>query len=144
MKQSNMVAEGFFSVDSLVGVHVLVVDGDQECRHLLSAILRYCGALVTTTASAEEALNVMSVAKCDVLVVELTLPRVSGVELIQRVRALKPEQGGVVRAIALSSQRRDPDAVAAAGFDAHLIKPIEPWALCRLVAMLALGGHAED
>jgi CheY-like chemotaxis protein len=139
-----MVAEGFFSVDSLVGVHVLVVDGDEESRRLLAAILRYCGALVTTTASADEALNVMSVVKCDVLVVELVLPRESGVDLIQRVRALKPEQGGVVRAIALSDGRRDLDDSASAGFDAHLIKPIEPWALCRLVAMLTFGGRGDD
>src|SRR6266850_7747402 len=98
-----MVAEGYFSVDSLVGVHALVVDADQECRHLLSSILRYCGGLVTTTASAPEALKVMSVAKCDVLIVEIALPGESGVALIRRVRALKPEDGGVVRAIALSA-----------------------------------------
>ena len=42
-----MVAQGFFSVDSLAGVHTLIVDADQACRDLLSAILRYCGALVT-------------------------------------------------------------------------------------------------
>jgi hypothetical protein len=31
-----------------------------------------------------------------------------------------------------------------AGFDAHLTKPIDPWALCRLVAMLALGERPGD
>jgi two-component system, chemotaxis family, CheB/CheR fusion protein len=139
-----MVAQGFFSVDSLVGVHTLVVDSDQECRHLLSAILRYCGALVTTTASANEALKVMSVAKCDVLVIEIALPGESGVDLIRRVRGLKPEDGGVVRAIALSGRSTDLDPAVAAGFDAHLTKPVDPWALCRLVAMLALGERAED
>ena len=139
-----MVAEGFFSVDSLVGVHALVVDADQECRQLLSSILRYCGALVTTTTSSREALKVMSVVKCDVLIVEIALPGESGVELIRRVRALKPEDGGVVRAIALSGRDADRDGAFAAGFDAHLTKPIEPWALCRLVATLVFGertGH---
>ena len=139
-----MAAQGFFSVDSLVGVHALVVDADQECRHLLSAILRYCGALVTTTASAGEALKVMSVAKCDVLIVEIALPDATGVELIRRVRALKPEDGGVVRAIALSGRSVDFDDALAAGFDAHLTKPVDPWALCRLVATLALGEHRAD
>jgi len=133
-----MVAEGYFSVDSLVGVHALVVDADQECRHLLSSILRYCGALVTTTASSPEALKVISVVKCDVLIVEIALPGESGVDLIHRVRALKPENGGVVRAVALSGQAADRDAVVAAGFDAHLTTPIEPWAMCRLVATLVL------
>ena len=134
-----MVAEGFFSVDSLVGVHALVVDADQECRQLLSSILRYCGGLVTTTASAPEALKVMSVAKCDVLIVEVALPGDSGVALIRSVRALKPEDGGVVRAIALSAGSADRDDALAAGFDAHLTKPIEPWAMCRLVSTLVFG-----
>ena len=135
-----MVAQGFFSVDSLAGVHALVVDADQSCRDLLSAILRYCGALVTTAASAPEALNVMGIAKCDVVVVDLDLPGESGVELIRQIRRLKPEQGGVVRAIALSERGEDRDEAVASGFDAHLTKPIETWVLCRLVSTLTLGG----
>ena len=134
-----MVAEGYFSVDSLVGVHALVVDVDETCRHLLSSILRYCGALVTTTASADEALKVMSVAKCDVIVVELAVAGEGGIGMIHRVRALKPEAGGVVRAIAISGRAGDRDAAVAAGFDAHLTKPIQPWALCQMVARLVGG-----
>src|SRR5262245_164989 len=134
-----MVAEGVFSVDSLVGVHALVVDADQECRQLLSSILRYCGALVTTTGSSREALKVMSVAKCDVLIVELALPGEGGVTLIRRVRALTPENGAVVRAIALSAGPADRDEALGAGFDAHLTKPVAPWAMCRLVSTLVFG-----
>jgi CheY-like chemotaxis protein len=137
-----MVSEGYFSVDSLVGVHALIVDADQESRHLLSSILRYCGALVTTTASAQEALKVIGVVKCDVLIAEVALPDETGIELMRRVRALKPEDGGVVRAVALSVREADRDAALGAGFDAHLIKPIEPWAMCRLVATLVFGDRA--
>jgi len=135
-----MVAQGFFSVDSLAGVHTLIVDADQACRDLLSAILRYCGALVTATASGNEALNVMSIAKCDAVVIDLALREETGLELIRRIRALKPERGGVVRAIAISERARERNDALGAGFDAHLAKPIEPWALCRLVSTLVLGG----
>lgn len=140
-RSTGMVAEGLFSVDSLAGVHALVVDADPECRQLLSRILRYCGALVTTTASATGALKVMSIARCDVIVVDLALPVETGFDLIRRVRALKPEQGGVIRSIALSESSRDRETSGAAGFDAYLAKPIDPWALCRLVATLVLGDH---
>jgi CheY-like chemotaxis protein len=99
------------------------------------------GALVTTTASSPEALKILSVVKCDVLVAEIALPRASGLELIRRVRQLKPENGGVVRAIALSTEATDRDEAVTAGFDAYLPKPIDPWMLCRLVAALALGGR---
>ena len=120
---------------------MLVVDSDEQCRQLLSAILRYGGGLVTSTASADEAIGVMRVAKCDVLVVELDLASESGVDLIRRVRALERGESGGVRAIALS--QRGANLHGAAGFDASLTKPIEPWALCRLVATLALGSHAD-
>jgi CheY-like chemotaxis protein len=134
-----MVSQGYFSVDSLVGVHTLVVDASPECRQLLSSILRYGGALVTTTASATETLKVMNVVKCDVLVAEIALPGGSGLELIRRVRGLKPEEGGVVRAIALSHDALDREDAITAGFDTYLPKPVDPWALCRLVAALTLG-----
>ena len=136
-----MVAQGFFSVDSLAGVHALIVDSDQSCRDLFSSILRYCGALVTTAASSTDALNVMGIAKCDVVVIDLVLHGETGVELIRRIRRLKPEQGGVVRAIAVSARAEDRDDAVASGFDAHLTKPLEPWVLCRLVATLVLGGR---
>jgi CheY-like chemotaxis protein len=139
-----MAAQGFFSMDSLMGVHVVVVDADRACRDLLSAILRYCGALVTTAPSAQDTFTVMGIAKCDVLVVDLVLPGESGVELIRRVRRLKPEHGGVVRAIAVSERSSDHDDAVAAGFDAHLTKPIEPWTLCRLVSTLVLGRRDAD
>jgi CheY-like chemotaxis protein len=134
-----MVTEGFFSVDSLAGVHALIVDAAHESRQLLSSILRYCGALVTTTASSAEALKVMGVVKCDALIVEVALPDDSGVDLIRRVRALKPEDGGVVRAVAFSARDADRDDALAAGFDAYLLRPIEPWALCRLISTLVFG-----
>ena len=139
-----MATQGFFSVDSLAGVHALVIDSDQACRDLLSSILRYCGALVTTATSSTDALNVMSIAKCDVVVIDLVLHGEAGVDLIRRIRGLKPEQGGVVRAIAVSERGEDHDDAVASGFDAHLTKPLEPWMLCRLAATLVLGGRAAE
>ena len=61
-----MTRGGFFAVDSLRGVHVLVVDDEADCRDLLTAILGYCGALVTTAGSTGEALHVMELIKPDV------------------------------------------------------------------------------
>jgi CheY-like chemotaxis protein len=139
-----MATEGFFSVDSLAGVHVLVVDDDADARELLSAVVRYCGALVTTVGTAGEALQVMAVIKCDVLVVDASAPSGEGLRLMRAVRKLKPENGGVVRAIALSGVDRaqDRDEALAAGFDSHLTKPVDPWQLCRLVSTLALRGRS--
>ena len=131
-----MARGGFYSVDSLRGVHVLIVDYDAECRHLLSAVLQYCGALITAVESPETALKVMALIRPDVLVVDATDGDKDGHWLIRHVRALKPEQGGVVPVIAVSAAG-NPARTAragAAGFVACLVKPVDPWQLCRVIA----------
>jgi CheY-like chemotaxis protein len=131
-----MARGGFYSVDSLRGVHVLVVDHEADCRGLLSAILHYCGALVTAVDSPEAALEVMRLIKPDVLVVDLIEGDKDGHWLIRQVRSLKPEDGGVAPIIAVSAAG-SPARVAragAAGFVACLVKPLDPWQLCRVIA----------
>ena len=98
-------------------------------------ILSYCGALVTPLASPAEALNVMRQVKPDVLVV--TLAQSSDLAFIRLVRALKPEEGGVVPAIAVGAADSPSDeTVRSRGFHAYLRKPLDPWALCRVVSEL--------
>jgi CheY-like chemotaxis protein len=132
---------GFFSVDSLRGVHVLVVDDEPDGRDLLTAILQYGGALVIAVGSAGEALDHMRLVKPDVLVADIAMPEHDGYWLIGAVRSLKPEDGGVVPAIAVSGRVRpaNADAARTAGFDAFLTKPLDPWELCRVIAQLTEG-----
>lgn len=133
-----MARGGFYSIDSLRGVHVLVVDYEADGRDLLSALLEYCGALVTAVESPEAALDVMRLIKPDALVVDVTEGDKDGRWLIRQVRSLKPEDGGVIPVIAVSpagSAARLARA-SAAGFAACLVKPVDPWHLCRVIAGL--------
>jgi CheY-like chemotaxis protein len=130
-----MTRSGYFSVDSLRGVWVLVVDAEPHGRQTLVEILSYCGALVTPLASPAEALTVMRQVKPDVLVVSLV--QSSDLAFIRLVRALKPEEGGVVPAIAVGAADSPSDeTVRSRGFQASLRKPLDPWALCRVVSEL--------
>ena len=52
------------------------------------------------------------------------------------VRALKPEEGGVVPAIAVAPPTPVRRYARSRGFQASLRKPLDPWALCRLVSEL--------
>jgi CheY-like chemotaxis protein len=128
-----MPGAGFFSVDSLRGVLILVVDLDPRGRQTLVEILTYCGALVTPIASIDEALGVMRQVKPDVLIVVST--NGADYDVVHRVRSLKPEDGGVVPAIAVARDIDD-DAARARGYQAHLRTPLDPWELCRLVSSL--------
>jgi CheY-like chemotaxis protein len=133
-----MARGGFFSVDSLSGVHVLLVGPELAGRDVLAAVLRYCGALVTPASSAAAALDVMRQVKADVVLTEMDLPGADGLWLLRQLRARKPEDGGVVPVVALIP-RGDPmtaEQARAAGFDGSMFMPVDPWALCRLIASL--------
>jgi CheY-like chemotaxis protein len=124
--------------DALLGVHVLVVDDDDDARQIVCTILQYCGALVTVAASAREAMTVLARVTPDALVSDIAMPEQDGYWLIRELRALSPAHGGAIPAIALTGYgaMHGPDRTLAAGFQVHLRKPIDPWELCRAVAGL--------
>ena len=132
-----MARSGFFSVGSLKGVHVLVVDDEPVAREVLRDVLEYCGALVLSAGSAREAFDSLRLIKPDLVVTKLALPEDDGFWLLRRLRGLKPEAGGEVPVIAISGTDDDRDASLAAGFHAHFTWPLNPWELTRMISSLA-------
>jgi PAS domain S-box-containing protein len=118
---------------------ILVVDDDADARDLLAQILGQAGADVTVAASADEALDVLRRWRPDVLVSDIGMPGDDGYVLIRKVRALGFEEGGQVRALALTAYARSEDRVLAleAGFHTHIAKPVDPLELTALIAGLA-------
>jgi PAS domain S-box-containing protein len=123
----------------LDGVSVLVVDDETDMREFLSVSLEQYGAAVTTLASAEEAVLLLQRQRPDVLVSDIGMPHADGYALIREVRALDPERGGQVPAVALTAYAKGDDAarVLTAGYQIHLPKPVDPFALATVVATLA-------
>ena len=124
---------------SLRGVRVLVVDDEPDARALLRRLLEDCDAVVSTAASAAEALERLTAQTPDVLVSDIGMPGEDGYALIGRIRALGPERGGEVPAVALTAYARPEDRTKAvlAGYQHHAAKPVEPAELVTLVASLA-------
>ena len=130
--------------DELGGLTVLVVDDQLDARELMRRLFQEYGARVLTAAGALEALSLVAAHKPDVLVSDIGMPEVDGFELLRRVRALGPEQGGRVPAIALTAFARSEDRTRAlrAGFRVHVSKPVDPSELVATVASVA--GRAES
>jgi CheY-like chemotaxis protein len=128
--------------DALIGVHVLVVDDDADARELFRTVLQYCGALVTTVGMATEALEALALVLPDVVVADIAMPDRDGYWLIAQIRALPPERGGDVPVLAVTGHGalHGADRTFAAGFQAYVRKPMEPWELCRQVAALVRRG----
>jgi CheY-like chemotaxis protein/anti-sigma regulatory factor (Ser/Thr protein kinase) len=123
----------------LEGLRVLVVDDESDTRDLLLAVLTSCGARVTPTASAAEALERIGREQFDVLVTDIGMPGEDGYSLIEKVRMLPAERGGALPAAALTAYARMEDRVRAlrSGFQMHVPKPVDPTELITVVANLA-------
>ncbi|HXU88565.1 MAG TPA: ATP-binding protein [Methylomirabilota bacterium] len=123
----------------LNGVNVLVVEDEAETRDLVATVLTACGARVTATASADEALRALPRVKPDVVVSDIGMPNGDGYDLIRRLRTLDPADGGATPAAALTAAAATSDRRRAleAGFEVHVAKPFEPAHLARVVATLA-------
>jgi DNA-binding response OmpR family regulator len=133
-----MARAGFFSVESLKGMHVLVANDDTMARGLLTAVLSYCGALVLTAETAEQTIATMRLIKPDALVAKLTLPDYDAFWLLRQVRTLKPEAGGEVPCVAIGDRAEDRARCLAAGFQAYFAWPLNPWEFGRTIASLTI------
>ncbi|HKQ51815.1 MAG TPA: ATP-binding protein [Pyrinomonadaceae bacterium] len=128
----------------LDGVRVLVVDDERDARELLTTILAQSGALVTSAASAADALEQLPLAKPDLLVSDIEMADEDGYSLIRRVRALEEKNRGPrIPAIALTAHARSTDRLRALseGFQMHMPKPVEPAELVLAIANLTHRGR---
>lgn len=121
---------------SLVGLRVLLVDDEADARELVGLILSQAGAVVTPTASSQEALENLQRSCPDLLISDIGMPGEDGYMLIQQVRNLPASQGGRIPAIALTAYARPEDRqrAIAAGFQYHLAKPVDPTQLIQTAA----------
>ncbi|MBD1833287.1 PAS domain S-box protein [Cyanobacteria bacterium FACHB-472] len=123
---------------NLNGIQVLVVDDEPDSRELVVFVLEQAGAKVMSAGTSAEALTMLIHSKPTVLLSDIGMPDMDGYMLMQQVRALPAEQGGQVRAIALTAYAGDFNQQQAlqAGFQQHLSKPIEPERLLRAISRL--------
>jgi signal transduction histidine kinase/CheY-like chemotaxis protein len=129
------VPDTFMTAD-LNGVNVLVVEDHADARELVTRVLEECHARVLIASDAEAALRLVEAEKPDVIVSDIGLPGTDGFELLRRVRALGPDRGGRIPAIALTAFARSEDRTRAlrAGFLVHVSKPVDPSELVATVA----------
>ena len=119
----------------LSGVRVMIVDDDADARELVAATLGHYGADVTEGTSVADAMALLPEARPHVLLSDIAMQSEDGYALIQRIRTLPKERGGLVPAIALTAYAGAADRARAlsAGFQLHIPKPFDPLELARVV-----------
>ena len=121
------------------GYH-LIVDDEPDAREVMAAALQACGASVVSAASARDALQTLERDEVDLLLSDIAMPGEDGCELIRAIRALPSFQLATIPAAAVTARAQEDERkrALAAGFQMHLSKPLQPAALARAVATLAL------
>jgi signal transduction histidine kinase len=102
---------------------ILVVDDNRDAADSLAALLEIDGQEVKSVYSADAGLEEVDRFKPDLVLLDIGLPRISGYEIVQRIKTTYP----LISVVALSGYGRpeDKQRAVAAGFDAHLVKPVE-------------------
>jgi len=121
-------------LSDLQGIHVLVIDDDQLSRHFLRSVLEFSGAIVTAAGTAD-ALRAALIA--DVIVCDLASAEAAGNEFITQLHQLHIRLGRSVPAIALIPAGTRGARLRAAGFQMHLMKPVDGDELRAAVLELA-------
>jgi len=109
---------------------ILLVDGYYETRVALSKMLSLCGQSVLSAQNAKQALDLATRHPFDLLICEVNLPGMTGMELMHELQKVQPIYGV---ATCVFKDRGQESAALAAGFQKLLIKPILITQLIRII-----------
>ena len=115
-------------------VRIVVVDDDRATTAMMRALLEHAGYDVETAHDGQAALDTIARFHPRVVLLDIGMPGMDGLAI---ARQLRQEQGGselVLIAISGYSQGEHAAATRAAGFDQHLVKPVDLSTLRRVIA----------
>jgi CheY-like chemotaxis protein len=126
----------------MTGAPILVVDDNPTNMKLLSFVLSTQGYDVRTAADASEALEVLGSFEPRLLLLDLQLPGMDGLELARHLRADARFGRLLIVAVTASAMKGDEERALEAGCDGYITKPIDTRTLPKLVAGYLEGEHA--
>jgi CheY-like chemotaxis protein len=109
----------------LAGLRILVVEDDEDTRYIIAKILGEFGASVTDVPSADDALRVIAAMRPDIVLSDINMPVHDGLWFIRELRAAGGH--GAIPAVAVTARvdARDRRLILAAGYQAHVPKPVD-------------------
>ena len=122
-------------------LRVLVVDDNADASETLTMLLGLWGHDVRTAADGPAAVETAAAHRPDVVLLDISLPGMNGYEVAERLRANPELAQTVLVAMTGYGQAEDKKQTLRAGFTRHLVKPVEPNVLQKLLSDL---GAARD
>lgn len=117
-------------------LRILVVDDNRDSADSLSMLLKMMGNQTRTAYDGAEAISVTEEFQPDVILLDIGLPLINGYEVCRRIR--QQPGGGQIVIIAQTGwgAKEDRDRTCEAGFNLHLVKPIDPHDMMKLLVSL--------
>jgi CheY-like chemotaxis protein len=132
-----------------VSRRVLVADDNADAAATLALTLQFLGHVVRTAYDGQEALDIAREFKPSVMFLDLGMPKQTGFDVARRVRSERWEVPPLLVAVTGWGHDEDKRRSSEAGFDMHLVKPVDRVAVERVLASLesdagAPGAHPRS
>lgn len=122
---------------------ILIVEDNSLNMRLIEMTLRSKGYRLLTATDGEEALDMATRNKPDLIIMDIYLPKVSGLEVIKRLRQMPAFNHVPIIAVTAHAMKGDKEKIIEAGCDAYLPKPINTRQLPEVVTEMLLQGQKD-
>ncbi len=116
---------------------ILIVDDNRDSADSLAMLLKIMGNEVGTAYDGEQAVEAAGALRPDVVLLDIGMPKLNGYDACRRIREQPWGQGMFLIALTGWGQEEDRRRTEEAGFDQHIVKPVDPAALMKLLASLS-------
>ena len=116
---------------------ILIVDDNPDSADSLAMLLQIKGYEVGTAYDGEQAVEAAGTLRPDVVLLDIGMPKLNGYDACWRIRQQPWGQGMFLIALTGWGQEEDRRRTEEAGFNQHMVKPVDPAALMKLLASLS-------
>ena len=125
-------------------LRILIVDDNRDSADMLATLLTFSGHETCTANDGLAAVDAAANLQPDVIFMDIGLPVLNGYEAARRIRELQCDKTPVLVALTGWGQDADRRRAESAGFDAHLVKPVDDRVLGKLLVELRNGTAADN
>jgi len=115
---------------------ILIADDNQDSRELVIKILAHEGYLLIEAIDGEDALNKISSEKPDLILMDISMPKIDGYELTRRLKSHQDFREIPIIALTAHAMKGDRGKALAAGCDEYITKPINVRELPKQIKLL--------
>jgi len=102
----------------------LIVEDNEDSRELVVKVLRNKGYEMVQAADGEEALEKAIAEKPDLILMDISLPKLNGYEVAKRLKAMEEFQEIPIVALTAHAMKGDRETVIVSGFEGYISKPV--------------------